>query len=777
MLFRVSAALGLVVVVTFASAQSRPHVYDLRDVNWSVSLDPDHESLTGDVTNTLVPDVPLAVIVLDAGPRLEIDSLTVNGEKRPYKHDGDKLRISLPTAVKKGELLKIRIVYHGVPEAGAYFVPAKRAYPAHTPIAYTQGEMEDTRQWLPTYDYPDNKATSEGRIEVPADWVAISNGQLLEVVDKGTRKLFHWKMDKPHSTYLISFTAGPFVEGKESWDGIPISYWVPPGLENQGKVSFGGTNKIVELYSKLTHFRYPYVKFTQDVVPDYMFGGMENITAVTQSITTLHPEDVEPIDNSAGLVAHELAHQWFGDTVTCRDWSNIWLNEGWASFMPSFWTRQSEGQDAFDLSRYDTFRGGLSAHEGAHRPVVWTGYKEPIDMFDNFAYPGGASRMFMLMSTLGEDTFWKAVSVYLHDREYQNATTEQFFQEISKATGKNFDAFMKQWFFTPAAPKLEVSVKGDTLTVTQPAPYFDLDTEAWILEFGEWVKKPLHISGPTTSLDLGELSAKPVLIDPECKLMVNIESKLKLGHPDLINLYLAAPNAGEKARILDTMLGPLGPSDIESLARKEKFVGLRLRWIPRLGEESAEYLLDLLKDPDARIRNDAVEALAHLPKSDEILAALNAIFSIDPNEAVREEAYQARLWLTGDSDLADRAFAMDGYKDRYRHIAIDWWATNKPDVAREKCLLVLQDPTSEPLRVDAVRKLGRLKDLKGERTVYQALLKVVAEHSFGARVAAIGALADYGDKSALPVIQPLTAHALVFIRTAAREAVSRLSAE
>jgi aminopeptidase N len=777
MFFRLSVALAVLSSATFASAQSRPHVYDLQDVNWSVSLDPDQESLTGDVTNTLSPLVTLSDIVLDAGAKLVIDSLTVNGVTAPFKRVGDKLHIALASPALKGTVLHVRILYHGVPEAGAYFVPAKRSYPAHTPIVYTQGEMEDTRQWLPTYDYPDNKSTSEGRIEVPADWIAISNGTLLDVADKGARKIFHWKMDKPHSTYLNSFTAGPFVEGKETWDGIPVTYWVPPGLEEEGKTSFGGTNKIVEFYSKLTHYRYPYSKFTQDVVPDYMFGGMENITAVTQSITTLHPQDTEPIEHSSSLVAHELAHQWFGDTVTCSDWSHTWLNEGWATFLPSFWLRETDGQDAYDLDRYNTFTGGLSAHAGAKRPVVWANYKDPLDMFNNFAYPGGASRMFMLMNMIGEDKFWNAVSSYLQNRQFQNVTTQQFFGDMSKATGKDLKPFMNQWFFTPAAPKLQLSVSGETLTVTQPEPYFNLDTEVWILDFGNWEKKQIHISGPTTTLDLGTMALEPLLIDPECKLMVEIQGKLKLDSRQRIALYKAAPNAGEKARILDTMLDDLDSFQIEKMAKEENFIGLKTRWISRLGNGSSEYLLELLKDPDSRIRNTAAQVIGRQPKSEDFIGAMSSIANVDPNEVVRETALQSELQLTQDSKLAEKAFATDGFKDRYRQYALDWWTTNKPDIARQKCLEFLGSPTSEPLRVNVIRKLGHLKDKPGEREVYQALLKIVSEHSFGARVAAIGALGDYGDRRAIPVLQPLTTHALVFIRQAATGAVSRLAGE
>jgi aminopeptidase N len=773
---RFAFGLAAIAAANLAPAQSRVKTYDLENVQWSVRLDPDSAGLTGEVVNTISPLSRIKEAVFDCGADLVIDKVEINGAATAFQRAKDKLTVAIPKTAAKGSLLKVRIVYHGQPQAGLYFVPDKRAYPAHTPVAYTQGEMEDNRDWLPTYDFPDNKATSEGTIEVPKDWVAISNGKLLNVEDKGATKVFHWQMDKPQSTYLISFTAGPYVEQFDPGDGVPVSYWVPPGLEEMGKATFGGTKDIVNFYSKLTGFPYPYAKFTQDVVPDYMFGGMENTTAVTQSITALHTASSEPVEDSTDLVAHELAHQWFGDTVTCKDWSHTWLNEGFATFLPAFWDREKNGPEAFDLDRYDDFVQGLGAHIGSDRPVVWTGYKDPIDMFNNFAYPGGASRMFMLMDKLGEDKFWSAITDYLNTYKYKPVSTEDFFGSMSKSSGQDLKQFMRQWFYTPAAPNLKVEEKEGKLVVTQPEPYFDLDLPVWFLKQDAWVKKSVHLTGDQVTLDLGDDAGEPVLIDPECRMMLNINSAVRLTPAQKMLEYIDAPNSAEKVRLMDNDLSDLTVDQRLTLAKQETGWRLRVRWIEHLGGgATAQFLTDAAQDPDARVRNAAAQDFSNLSSTPDLLVLLDKLAKDDPNDTVRENAFRSHLDLSGDESEAEKAFTMDENDDRYRRIAMEWWMAHKPDIAREKALEVLQNPPTEPLRVDCVGDLGRLKDKPGERTVYEALLKVAQEHSFNARVAAIEALGNYGDKGALTVIRPLTTHPLVFIRNAAQSAVDKLS--
>ncbi|AIE84990.1 M1 family aminopeptidase [Fimbriimonas ginsengisoli] len=776
-MFRLRIALAALAAVTCAYGQTRPHNFDLLDVRWSVSLDEPTSSLVGDVTNTLRPTAGAASIQLDFG-RLEVDSVTVDGVAATFDHTAPLLTITLPKATDGDKAMAIRVRYHGQPQSGAYFVPASRAFPAHTPVVYTQGEMVDNRFWIPTYDYPDDKATSEGTIDVPEGWFALSNGKLVSKTTKNGRTEFHWKMDKPHATYLISFSAGPYDEGAGSWDGIPINYYVPQGLKDQGEAAFGFTPDIVRFYSKLTGFRYPYAKYTQSAVPDFMFGGMENVTCTTQTINALHPKSTEPIQDTLGLVAHELAHQWFGDTVTCSGWSDAWINEGWATFLPPFYNREKRGMEEFDLNRYDIFQGGLAAHRSApNRPVVWKGYKDALDMFDNFIYPGGASRMFMLMHEVGEPAFWKATQAYLEQRKYTSFDTPAFFDTYSANLKRDLRPFMRQWFYTAGAPNLTVSMEGTDLVVTQTKPYFTADVAVWVLEGNEWTKKKMSLSGERSYLDLGAQAGRPALVDPECWLMANITSKLPMTSDDIAAVFKAAPNAGEQARIMDTMLGSLTNDQLLALAKTIRTPQVLRRFIGLLKDGSQTFLLDLSRGPDRSVADTAVDHLGALPSSPAVIARLHEIADSDPNESLRQNAFNVLLRMTKDASMADRAWAMDGFRDQYRQIALNWWRQVNQATAREKALEALEKGYPEPTRQLAVSILGQLKDKPGEHRVYDALASVLKETSFGARNNAISALGSYGDKAAIPLLEPFEKAELVFFRRTADEALRKLRAK
>jgi len=761
----------LLAAAVTASGQARPHNFDLLDVDWSVRLDEPTRSLKGDVTNTLRPINGAEKIDLDF-TSLTVDEVTVNGEKATFTHRSPVLSVSLPKPADGLMAMRIRIKYHGVPESGVYFVPGKRAFPATTPVVYTQGEMVDTRCWLPTYDWPDDKATSQGTLDVPEGWFALSNGKLVSQESANGRSVFRWRMDQAHVTYLISFAAGPFDEGKEEWDGIPVNFYVPKGLKDQGEKSFLGTADMVEYFSELTGFRYPFAKYTQVAVPDFMFGGMENITATTNTINTLHPKSCGDLRDSAGLVAHELAHQWFGDTVTCNGWADAWINEGWATFLPNFYFRKTRGQDAFDLGRYDCFQGGLGAHAAEPgRGVVFGGYNDPLENFDGYIYAGGAARMFMLMDMLGEKEFWAITSKYLQDRKYTSFDTHAFFETWSKHSGRNLDEFKKQWFYTPAAPKLTLTRSGGNVVITQPAPFFTLDVPIWWRKDGQWTKSMVQIREAQTRIAIPEGAG--VLLDPECWLMAEINDQVPTSVPMLIEMFKNAPNAGTQARMIDSRLGGFSVEDRLAVAKSIKSKLVLQRYIGHLRGGSETYLMSLLKDEDPRIVDSAVNKLNEL-RSDTALSAIREIAESSPNPALRSTGMRALLNLTDDSALADKLWATDSFEDAYRQIALDWWRSKHPDVCREKALEAIERGLPEPTRVDAIRHLGGLKDKPDEKRVFEALAAILNEPSFGARNTAINALADYGDRAAIGLIEPFLKHELVFFRGTAKGAIDRL---
>ena len=772
--FLISSLFTTCVFAQHNAATRPPRTYDLKNVEWHLSFDETLGTIDGDVTNTVVPLKANTKEVWFDSVKLKINKVMVNGQTANVTQKGEQIFVSLPKTSGPKDTLAVRIQYTGRPEAGIYFIPAQRAYPAHTSVVYTQGEMIDTRYWLPTYDNPDDKTTWDSYLTVPSNYTVILNGRFVDTKTHGATKTVHYRMDVPMSTYLISLITGQYETGDDGHFGsAPVRWNVPVGLSAMGKAAFGGTDKMIAFYSKQTGFPYPYAKFEQSAVPDYMFGGMENITAVTQTINAIFPPDAAPVASAEGLDLHELAHQWFGDTVTCEQWQHAWLNEGWATFLPNFYLREAHGQEAYDLGRYGTLQGGIFGNN--ETPIVWTGYQEPIDefFFDNI-YSGGASRMFWLMHTVGEDKFWNGIKDYLNTYKYQPVTTEKFFDSMSKSTGVDLHQFMKEWFYTPGVPDLTVKRDGNDLLIDQKAPIYTLPLDVWVLSNDQWVKKQVLSNSAETRLPLGDLAGKPALVDPEVFLPARISYDWKPTAEEVMDVYRHAPNAAAKARLQDMIASnnPLSSDQTKTLCDEEKNDDLWQRMVG--GVKDMPYVVKLLDDPDPK----RVAAIAgnegKWPVEGDYEKKLRDVAFSHPNILVRQAAVSTLLGALTDDDLAARAWAMPSYNDRFRDAALDYYVRTNKDKARELALGVLAHPDSEILRRSCIRALGGLKDKPGDRRVFDALVKVVQERSFGARNDAMDALAQYGDKAAIQYIQPLTDNSMVFTRRTAQGAVKAL---
>jgi aminopeptidase N len=751
------------------------HEYDLISVRWDISFDFAAATISGDVTNT--------VSTTQAGPELVFDcaSLTVtkvdiDGKPAEYRANGRVLEVDDPAATK-GQTQKVRIRYKGAPEAGIYFVPAARAFPAHTDIVYTQGEMEDTRYWLPTYDDPDDKATLDGVIHVPAGWKALSNGRLVGVTHEGVTDAWHWELDQPVSTYLISMVAGPYDEVPDGTKPVPVSIWAPQGLDEWATAAFGGTDKIVQFYGKLTGVPYPWPKYSQAAVADFMFGGMENVTCTTQSIESLFPPEVASNHDSTNLVAHELAHQWFGDLVTLKDWPHVWLNEGFATFLPSLWDRQKYGEEQYDMDRLQTFEGGLGASLGStNRSMIWTGYEEPIDVFDGFAYPGGASRLFMLMHQVGEQRFWAAITDYLNSYRYKNATTEDFFASMSKSLGVNLDEFRKQWFYTPGAPRLTVRRDGGRVVIEQGKQMFHIPVEFWLLDASGDIEKR-HMDLPAAaSTEIPNARGRLVLLDPEVWIMGDIHYDMDYSADDWKRLYKIAPNPAEEARLLPAVFSHLSASENVALYKAERSDSVRLLMLPRLSDNT-ELLLSETQSQNSRHREQAANFLANSSKSEATLSRLRDLWQNDPNPDVRKAALRGLLNLTNDDALAQKAWNTGSWDDGFRLAALSWWGENQPDKAREIAIAAVKGNASEPVTLASIRLLGRLKDKPGERTVYSLLASFLGERSVDRLTAAVNAIGEYGDKAAIPLLEKREHHSLHFVRRDVTRVIRELQAQ
>ncbi len=385
----------------------------------------------------------------------------------PFSYDGDTLVVQGLEQVEAGQ---VRVSYTVTPRRGMYFLEPDAKVKDRPRQVWTQCQDEDARHWIPCHDKPHVKMTSEIKVRVPNGFVALSNGELVASQTPAGKKPweYHFRLDKPHPSYLLTLVAGNFtiIEDRDAVLGkgqsVPVRYYVPPARKKDTARSFGETPRMIELFSRLTGVPFPWQRYSQIVVSDFIFGGMENTTATTMYEHVLLDERAALDVTSNDLVAHELAHQWFGDFVTCRDWSHAWLNEGFATFLEHVEREDRIGRDEYDYgvaSDNDTYLHEASVRYS--RPIVCRDYVEPIDLFDRHLYEKGGLVLHMLRRELGDETFWSGVRDYLSSHAYGVVETNDLQRALEKVSGRSLERFFDSWVYRPGHPELKVKVSWD----------------------------------------------------------------------------------------------------------------------------------------------------------------------------------------------------------------------------------------------------------------------------------------------------------------------------
>ncbi|HYG81215.1 MAG TPA: M1 family aminopeptidase [Pyrinomonadaceae bacterium] len=441
-----------------------PRTYDVQHYVIRTRFDVPNKTVMGDTTVVLKPlAAGFSSFDLDAsGMQIEAVTLGDAGTPLQWTQPPDKLSIKLDRAYDLAETVGVRIRYRTRPERGLYFVPQRPggggAWTTPAQI-WTQGEPEDNHHWFPSYDYPDDHATSEQYITTGADEIAISNGALVETIANpdGTRT-FHWKMERPHASYLVSLVVGNYAKLDGAYKNVPLEYYTYRGTEETARRAFAKTPEMMRLFSEKLGHEYPYNRYAQTVVASFIFGGMENVTATTHADSEiLYGSSPEAQVSTQNLISHELAHSWFGNLVTCKDWSELWLNEGFATFMEAVFREHDAGRDAYlqemrsNAALY--FIEDLARHR---RPLVFDRYRSPIDLFDSTVYKKGALVLHMLRETVGDELFWKALHRYLDENRFKPVTTADLRRVFEETTGRRLDWFFDQWVYKAGFPELRV---------------------------------------------------------------------------------------------------------------------------------------------------------------------------------------------------------------------------------------------------------------------------------------------------------------------------------
>jgi aminopeptidase N len=758
---------------------ARSRDYDLQHSRIALRFDLDQKKVIGDVTHTLtvLRDSTSKIVFDSAG--LTIQSLTVNKSSAKFETKDDKLIIPLATPAHAGEKFDVTIRYEGKPTKGLYFILPDKDYPDRPKQVWSQGESEDTRYYLPTYDYPNDRLTTETILTVPASWITVANGKLINVVDAANgMKTWTWRESVPSSTYLITVVAGEFDEVKDSWRGIPVTYYAPKGRGDRLPINYSRTPQMIELFSKKLGVDYPWEKYAQSMVDDFVAGGMENSSATTNTSQSLQHPKLAPefFTGQDDLISHELGHQWFGDLVTCKDWGDIWLNEGFATFMETVWTEAHFGKDQADYARLLAGHEWFSDPNLYDKPIVRHDFNDSGE-FDGNAYTKGGWVLYMLRHQLGEDAFYRGLKHYLEVNRGKNVVTADLARAIEEATHTNVDQFFIQWLYGAGAPKFDLSYKYDdakhevALTVKQTQKVegrvglFHIPTDVEITTATGAKLFPITVSGEkdtavfTFPADGGPLM---VLFDKGGHVLKSAEF-----HKEKKEWLYQLKNASELADRADAIsaLAKLKGDDevVAALAetlRSDKAWGVRANAADALGQlggpAASKQLLEALNAAaEPWLRNRIVSALGNFKDDAAIAAKLASVAGDDSSYRARAAALQAlgRLKAPGalvTLDAAVRADSPDGFlrnaalrsmgglgDDKAVPLLREWAALGKPIDSREA----------------AIASLARLD--KGNKEITTQIAGYLTEPHFPVRMASIFALGARGDASAVPALEAL----------------------
>lgn len=454
--------------------QAQP-AFDVEAYRFDLQVMPSAARLSGTLTAELVAKEESEIAVLDASD-LEIsavwfiDSLGVRSEAT-FRLYSQKVSVSLPTRVKAGEKFSLTFAYsvigdrrdgrHSPVTKGLFFVNADGSRSEVTPSIYTSVEPQLAPTWFPCLDHPSIKAKRVSmRISVPQGWTAVSNGALKSASD-GT---FEWEHSFPIATYLISLAISPYEVIEDKWRDVPLQYFVPRNLLDKARVDFARTPQMMEHFSSLW-MSYPFEKYAMTTVPFYG-GAMEHTTASTFSDGLVQGDGfAEPI------VAHELAHHWWGNTVTNATWDDLWLNEGFATYSEILFADKFKGAEAAKTVLLNERKNYLNFDKDGTHAVV-DPQVLPADKFTPAVYEKGAWVLHMLRNELGDELFFRSLNEYLRKFAFGNATTEDFRKTAEQVSGRDLSGFFAQWVYGKGYPDLSVSWKHDpaqgvTLEISQ----------------------------------------------------------------------------------------------------------------------------------------------------------------------------------------------------------------------------------------------------------------------------------------------------------------------
>lgn len=478
----------------------------------------------------------------------ELNSGVVNPELKPlnYSYDSAKLRIALDKRYIREETYTIVIHYVAQPEKvitkgshaitsrkGLYFINHDASEKDKPVQLWTQGETQAASCWFPTIDAPNQKSSLELSVEVPKKFKTVSNGLLMrsEELTDSTRTDY-WKQDKPHAPYLFALVVGDFAEVKDKWRNKDVHYFVEPEYVAHAKLVFGNTPEMLTFFSDILGYDYPWDKFHQVVVRDFVSGAMENTGCVVHFDKLQHDAREHLDETYEDIIAHELFHHWFGDLLTCESWSNIPLNESFATYGEYLWNEHKYGRNEADYKLSDFHGNYMGESSYKSENLIRYHYLEQEEMFDAHSYQKGGSVLHMLRKYTGDEAFFKSLKLYLHRHQYKTVEISDLRKAFEEITGEDLNWFFDQWFLDKGHPELTINhtysaAEGYRITVIQLNKRFKLPLDIDIHTSGGIKRQRIIISKDTQVIKLADADEKSfVQFDAENQLLA-VKNEIK----------------------------------------------------------------------------------------------------------------------------------------------------------------------------------------------------------------------------------------------------------
>ena len=776
--------------------KERQRTYHVLHYALDLRVDLEAQRISGSVRLRLCPLKPLRSLEVDAADMeiLGVRDVGGAGESLPFTIAPGKIAVSLAKELGSTDTATIEIRYAAHPGTGLFFVHPDSAYPNLPLQAWSQGENELNHNWFPCYDYPNDKATVQMRVTVDDRYATVSNGALLSVSRNPAdhTATYVWYCAKPISSYLISLAVGEYVTLRDHYKAIPLSYNVYPADTGEALRSFRKTPAMIAFFSDRTGFEFPWPKYAQTVVSEFIYGGMENASATTLTVRTLHNARAHLDATSDNLVAHELAHQWFGDLLTCRNWSHSWLNEGFATYFEGLYNEATLGEDDYEHEVTGLQNSVTAIDTGAdRRATVTNAYIDPEDLFDAHIYARGACILNMLRFVLGDRIFWEGMKHYVDLNQYGCVMTDDFRHAMEDVSRQDLGWFFDEWTVHAGFPEYEVSTSFDAATGTLRLGVRQRQT---VDSLTPLFRMPVSVmvataSGPTDrtvwldavdrqNIDI-PVRGQPlnVVFDEGSRLL----KKLIMPKPLPMWLYqLEHGSACDRIAALDSLAPVIEHAAVvnavSSALRDDPFWGVRQKAAEVLAgaQEGVHALAPAFSDHDARVRATATAGLGR-QKTLDALVALGNLFAHDSSYAVQAAALGALVAIDSAHamEYCLRGLGMPSHNEVIRAVAAKALGSLRTPAAKAKLDALTTYGRPEEVRSAAIDAL--VDNWPGDAAVEQSVLALVRDKLFATQRKAIERLAGFPDPAVRQVLLDVERHELnPLLRREARKSLTRM---